>query len=141
MSLLKGHARKLIPKHIGPYKTIRNFGNNSYELDLPDHLKQWGIHPVFHSSLLRIHVPNDDQLFPEQQEMQVADFGESEPEWLVERILSHYRSRLDALLKVKWMSGDTTWLSYPEVTHLTALQEYLELVETDDIWNLLQGKG
>ena len=44
----------------------------------------WCIHPVFHSSLLRIHVPNDDQLFLGWQEMQVANFGESEPEWLVE---------------------------------------------------------
>ena len=77
MSLPKGHTRKLIPKYIGPYKIIRNFGNNSYELDLPDCLKQWGMHPVFHSSLLRIHVPNDDQLFLRQQEMQVADFKET----------------------------------------------------------------
>ena len=84
MSLPKGHTRKLIPKYIGPYKIIRNFGDNSYELDLPDCLKQWGMHPVFHSSLLRIHVPNDDQLFLRQQEMQMADFRESEPEWLVE---------------------------------------------------------
>ena len=141
MSLPKGHARKLIPKYIGPYKIVRDFGNNSFELDLPARLKQRGIHPVFHSSLLRIHVPNDDRLFPGRQETQVADFGETEPEWSVERILSHYGSSTDALFEVKWASGNITWLAYPEVSHLSALSEYLELVETDEIRNLSRGNG
>ena len=141
MSLPKGHAWKLIPKYIGPYKIVRDFSNNSFELDLPAHLKQWRIHPVFHSFLLHIHVPNDDRLFPGQQETQVADFGETKPEWSVEWILSHYRSGMDALLKVKWASGDVTWLVYPEVSHLSVLSEYLELVETNEIRNLLRGNG
>lgn len=65
MSLPKGQARKLMPWYISPYKIIEDFRNNSFKLDLPARLRQWGIHPVFHSSLMRIHVPNDDRLFPE----------------------------------------------------------------------------
>ena len=64
ISLPKGQARKLAPQYIGPYKITEDYGNNSYKLDLPARLKQRGVHPVFHSSLLRIHVPNDDHLFP-----------------------------------------------------------------------------
>jgi hypothetical protein len=80
LSLPKGQARKLVPKFIGPYKLVRDFRNNSFELDLPPHLRQRGIHPVFHSSLLRVHIPNDDRLFPGRLETQVADFGEAELE-------------------------------------------------------------
>jgi hypothetical protein len=57
----KGLARKLIPKFIGPYSIIRDFGNGSFQLDLPANMKQRGVHDVFHSSLLRVHVPNDDR--------------------------------------------------------------------------------
>ena len=56
----KGLARKLIPKFIGPYKVLKDFKNQSFLIDLPAHLKQRGVHNVFHAALLRIHIPNDD---------------------------------------------------------------------------------
>ena len=64
INFAKGLARKLIPKYIGPYKIIKDFNNQSFQIELPSHLKQRGIHDVFHSSLLQIHTPNDDHLFP-----------------------------------------------------------------------------
>ena len=64
ISFPKGLARKLIPKYIGPYKILRDFNNQSFWIELPSHLKQRGVHDIFHASLLRIHEPNDDQLFP-----------------------------------------------------------------------------
>lgn len=70
----KNLARKFIPKFVGPYKILEDFKNNSYRLALPSRMKQRGIHDVFHSSLLRIHVPNDDRLFPGRMETQIADF-------------------------------------------------------------------
>lgn len=33
MSLPKVHAGKLIPKYIAPYRIVRDFGNNSFELN------------------------------------------------------------------------------------------------------------
>jgi hypothetical protein len=60
ISFPKGLARKLLPKYVGPYKIIQDYGNNSFRIDLPDHLKQQGVHPMFHSSLLQIHIPNDN---------------------------------------------------------------------------------
>lgn len=61
LNLPKGRARKLVPKYIGPYKikAIKSPGA-SYELELPRELQIRGIHPVFHASLLRPHVPSDD---------------------------------------------------------------------------------
>ena len=40
ISFAKGLARKLIPKFIGPYKILQDFGNSSFKLDLPAHLKR-----------------------------------------------------------------------------------------------------
>ncbi|KIJ60876.1 hypothetical protein HYDPIDRAFT_138640 [Hydnomerulius pinastri MD-312] len=114
MSLPKGTARKLVPKFIGPYRITKDYRNNSYLVDLPSRLKQRGIHPVFHSSLLRIHVPNDDRLFPGRLETQVADFGEIEPEWSVDKILSHHGKGVDAIFEIKWSTGDVTWLPYTQ---------------------------
>ena len=63
-SLPKGVAWKLTPKFIGPYRIIEDYHNNSYKIDLPSHLKQWEVLPVFHSSYLRIYMLNNNQLFP-----------------------------------------------------------------------------
>ena len=60
ITFTKGLACKLVPKYIGPYKIMQDFGNQSFRLKLPLRLKQWGVHNVFHASLLRIHHPNDD---------------------------------------------------------------------------------
>ena len=106
----KGLARKLLPKFVGPYRITKDFGNNSFKVDLPDCMKQRGIHDVFHSSHLRIYVPSDDRLFPGRLDNQVAEFEDQECEWAVDKIMSHKGSKSDALFEVRWKSGDPTWL-------------------------------
>ena len=64
ISLPKGYSCKLTPKFIGPYHVLQDFSNSSFRLELPSNLKQRGVHNVFHASLLQVHEPNDDQLFP-----------------------------------------------------------------------------
>jgi len=89
ISYPKGTSRKLVPKFIGPYRIMEDFGNNSYCIDLPDNLKQCGVHNIFHSSLLRVHVPNDDRLFPGRRDDQLEDLGGTNQEWAVNRIVRH----------------------------------------------------
>ena len=72
MNLPRQQVRKLVPKYIGPYRIIRNAGNKAFELELPLEMKNHNIHPVFHASLLRIHVPNNDRLFPGREVGQVT---------------------------------------------------------------------
>ena len=115
ISFKKGLARKLLPKFIGPYKIIRDYENNSFQMDLPAHLKRRGIHDVFHSSLLRIHIPNDDRLFPGRMDTQLSDDFDND-EWAVDRILSHHGSRTEATFEILWKSGDVTWLPYYQIT-------------------------
>lgn len=137
----KGLARKLIPKYIGPYRIIRDFGNHSFEIDLPAPLKQRGVHPTFHSSLLRIHHPNDDRLFPGRLESQLSVELDSEGEWAVDRIILHSGIGLDALFEVRWTAGDITWLPYEQVRHLEALNQYLLLLGVAHASQLSAGTG
>ncbi|KAJ7092369.1 hypothetical protein B0H15DRAFT_761095, partial [Mycena belliarum] len=98
----------------------------SFKLDLPSELKSRGIHPAFHSSLLRIHHPNDDRRFPGRQIPQITGFGEHTDEWEVDRVLSHAGKGSDSVFEIKWKSGDTAWFPYSEVSHLTMMAGYLE---------------
>ena len=80
MNLLRQQVRKLVPKYIGPYRIIRNTGNEAFELDLPLKIKNHNIHSVFHASLLRIHVLNNDRLFPRREVGQVTGLSNENQE-------------------------------------------------------------
>ncbi|KAF7761654.1 hypothetical protein Agabi119p4_9646 [Agaricus bisporus var. burnettii] len=124
ISLPKGLSRKLSPKFIRPYLIIEDFGNNSYRIKLPLDLRSRGVHDVFHSSLLRIHIPNDDRLFPGRSESQLMPVDESPgTEWTAEKIMSH------AVGQDMISAG------------LTILEQYLEALSVRDIANLPLGRG
>jgi hypothetical protein len=57
------------------------------------------VHDVFHSSLLKIHLPNDDRLFPGRQDSQLGHGPEIEEEWAVDKILSHHGTKGDIFFK------------------------------------------
>ena len=138
LRLPKGRARKLVPKYIGPYKILRDFGNGTYAIDIPSYLKRKGVHENFHASLLRIHIPNDDRLFPGRDLAQVVELPDlpTEEEWAVDSIIAHSGQGRSALFKVRWKAGDTTWLPYDKISHLAPLQSYLELVGVSDVNHL-----
>ena len=59
-----GKSRKLLPRWIGPFAITRQAGAVSFELALtPPYTR---LHPVFHASLLRPHVPSDAAQFPDR---------------------------------------------------------------------------
>ena len=141
ITFAKGLARKLIPKFIGPYKIIQDFNNQSFRLDLPAHLKKRGIHDVFHSSLLKIHHPNDDRLFPGRMDSQIGGGLDTGDEWAVETIRSHAGSGEGAIFEVVWKSGDITWMPFYQIKHVPALDTYLDLLGINDAINLPAGNG
>ncbi|TFK17108.1 hypothetical protein FA15DRAFT_551800, partial [Coprinopsis marcescibilis] len=98
----------------------------SYRVGLSDNLRKRGVHDVFHASLLRVHVPNDDRLFPGRLDNQIWETDEPEQEWAVERIESHVGAKENAVFKVIWKSGDSTWFPYHKISHLTVLDQYFE---------------
>src|SRR5271169_115610 len=137
----KGLARKLIPKYIGPYKLLDDFKNQSFRVDLPPHLKQRGVHDIFHSSLLRVHVPNDDRLFPGRMDTQLGVGPEYDNEWAVDKIIDHSGSKEESIFEILWKAGDISWLPYYQIQHLQALDAYLDLMGVETISKLPHGKG
>ena len=108
MNLPRQQVRKLVPKYIGPYRIIRNAGNEAFELELPLEMKNHNIHPVFHTLLLRIHVLNNDRLFPGREVGQVTGLSDENQEWTVDSIETHVGKGRTALFKVLWKLGDYT---------------------------------
>ena len=141
LSIPKGRARKLVPKYIGPFKILKVIvPGASFRLELPAELKQRGLHSVFHASLLRIHVPNDDRKFPGRTYEHVAGFGKPS-EWPVERILSHEGRGKRAIFEVLWKSGDKSWEMFSTIKALSALDRYLEVQGVQTTEELADGEG
>ncbi|KIM61076.1 hypothetical protein SCLCIDRAFT_123020, partial [Scleroderma citrinum Foug A] len=108
---------------------------NTFMLDLPAELKQRGIHPVFHTSLLCIHIPNDDRRFPGRQLQQLIGLGKVE-ELSVKCITDHHGKGNDLLFLVEYSNKDTIWLPHHEVSHLEVFSQYLEalnIMTTNDL--------
>lgn len=133
----------MIPKYVGPYLLLKDYGNFSFKVQLPTHMLRRGIHNVYHASLLRIHHPNDNRQFPGRLYSQiVADIEpEHENEWATDKIISHAGSRTDSIFEVLWHPGDKTWLTYDQVQDLNLLQPYLEAQGVSDIAELPSSKG
>jgi hypothetical protein len=126
ISLPKGMTRKLSPKFIGPYQIPEDFGNHSFRVKLLVSLTRRGVHDVFHALLLRIHVPNNDQLFPGHLDTQIFNLEDLDVKWMVEKILEHKKGGKSAMFKVLFKRGNTSWLPYDQLSHLIALEQYLE---------------
>ena len=141
ISFPKGLAKKLIPKYIGPYEIKDDYKNHSFEVELSKDLKSRGIRGVFHASLLRVHIPNDDRLFPGRLDTQLGTDETFSGEWAVDRILSHSGSGQNSVFEVKWAAGDVTWLPGDRISDLQALNAYLDLLGIEKISDLPKGDG
>ena len=142
MSFPKGLACKLIPKYMGPYRILEDFGNNSYRVEIPASMKQRGIHDVFYAALMRIHVPNDDHLFPGHLDSQIVPVDqEPEPEWAADKITHHVGTGESAMFQVLWKSGNETWVPYAQIHDLNLIEPYLEALGIGNLANLPYGSG
>lgn len=129
LNLPKHRARKLMPIYIGPYPIVKaNPDTSNYTLKLPIELEARNIHPTFHVSLLKPHIPNDDNRFPSRDVHVYYDFGYGdEAEQEVDEILAHQWDGRALRLLVKWSSGDSTWEPIKSCDKLRALDEYLSI--------------
>ena len=64
-----------------------------------------------------------------------------EPEWAIDKILSHSGFKEDSLFEVQWKAGDVTWLPYHQIEHLIALSAYFEAMGIEKIMDLSRGTG
>jgi hypothetical protein len=91
LSLPKGWVKKLRPKYIGPYKVLEaHHRASTVRLELPAVLVARHITPTFHTSLIKLHIPNNDERFPHHDVLKHYNFGqEAEEEWFIDEIIAH----------------------------------------------------
>ena len=129
ITIPKGRAQKLAPKYLGPFPITKVIKEGAtYQLELSDELTKRGVNRAFHASLLRPHVPNDDQRFPGRLPIQIPGFGEKPDEWIVDSIVSHHGKGQGSEFLIQWKAGDRMWATYREVAHLNALDRYCEVM-------------
>ena len=113
-------SAKLAPKRLGPYKILEKVGSTSYRLDIPD---SWKIHDVFHGSLLKTYVENEEH--GPNYTRPDAELVDEEEEYEVEVIIDSkidHRFRREEQLQylVKWKGypdSDNQWIPFQNLTH------------------------
>ena len=87
------------------------------------------VHPMFHTSLIWAHVPNDDGRFPHRDAKSYYNSGSADKhEWFIDKILGHQWVNQDKLeLQTHWTPGNVTWEPLVECKERKALDEYLDL--------------
>lgn len=135
LSLPKGRIKKLLPKYIGPFTVLKAVpATGNYKLQLTDDMVRRQIYPVFHVSLLRPFVENDEVAFPGREPTKYYDVGIPENhEWVVESILSHRWFNGALEFQVRWVLGDVTWETSENCSALQALDDYLALIDVTDV--------
>ena len=133
VSPLKGVMRfgkrgKLTPRYIGPFPIIKRIGATAYQLELPPDLQ--GVHPVFHVSMLRKYIPNDNHVIPQVPHgLEPTLTFEPRPIAILDRQVKRLRSKEVPSVKVLWDSHgceEETWeleasmrTKYPELFNET----------------------
>ncbi|KAF7785180.1 hypothetical protein Agabi119p4_1345 [Agaricus bisporus var. burnettii] len=117
-------TRKLDHKRYGPFEILKQIGDRSYKLKLPD---TWAIHNVFHTSLLtKVRDPEfDSQKKPTPPP---PDIINEEEEYEVEEIRGHRRRGRGIQFLVHWKgygNEDDSWIPQSSLENAEeALSEY-----------------
>src|SRR6266436_3986086 len=106
---LRHQKTKLAPKRYGPFKIVREVSPVAYQIKLP---VSWGIHDVFHASLLSSY--HENAVHRQNFSHPPPDLIGGEDEYEVEQIKNHRRHgrarRLQYLVKWKgYPESDNTW--------------------------------
>ena len=106
---LRHQKTKLAPKHYGPFTVTKEISPVAYQIKLPT---SWGIHNVFHASLLSPY--HETPAFGPNFSHPPPDLIGGEEEYEVERILNHRRHGRSRRLQyfIKWKGypeSDNTW--------------------------------
>ena len=106
-----GKKGKLIPRYIGPYKILRRVGKVAYELDLPNDLAT--VHPVFHVSILRRFIGDENTIVPLQDFTIKENLSYEEvPVEILDRQVKRLRNKKIASVKILWRNQyveSATW--------------------------------
>src|SRR5712672_2476426 len=109
-------SRKLSPKRYGPFEVVAKMSHVAYQISLPE---TWGIHDVFHASLLTPYKETDEHgtNFLEPP----PELIEGEEEWEVEQILGkrHFGRGKKLQYLVRWKGyspAHDQWVDKSDIT-------------------------
>ena len=106
-----GKKCKLCPRYIGPYRVLRRMAKVAYELDLPNELVM--VHPVFHVSMLRKFIGDENTIVPLQDVTIEENLSYEElPVEILDRQVKRLRNKEIASVKVLWRNQyveSATW--------------------------------
>lgn len=103
---------KLAFKFFGPFTVLEKIGSAAYSLALPDHSL---VHPVFHVSQLKAHVPANIPVFSVLPQPVVLDAADVVPEEILDRRLVKKGNAAQVQVLIKWTSlpaDHATWEDY-----------------------------
>lgn len=103
---------KLAFKFFGPFEILEKIGQSAYRLQLPDSSL---IHPVFHVSQLKAHVPDHTPVFTSLPHPVVLDAADVWPEEILDRRLVKKGNAAHVQVLIKWSSlpaHQATWEDY-----------------------------
>ncbi|KAM6582370.1 hypothetical protein CsatB_009372 [Cannabis sativa] len=109
ISPIKGVRRfrkkgKLSPRYICPFEILERIGQVAYRLALPPAL--FGVHNVFHISMLRTYVPDPTHVLSyDDNELQTHLSYNEQPIKILDRKEKVLRNKTIPLVKVLWKSS------------------------------------
>ena len=111
-------SKSLSMKNAGPWKIIRNIANKAYELDIPQHMKDAGLTPVFHPWKLHLAPSNPfpGQILEPGPPVLVSsdDEDEAHEEWEVLEVVDSRKTKKYGIqYKATYMGNWDEWNSNP----------------------------
>ena len=118
---------KLQPKWSGPFIVTQYWPNqDNIQLELP---ADWKIYNIFHTSLIKPYIENDDQRFPSRKNTRPPPVPEADPQediYEVEAIRNHKTIRGYPYYLVKWTGWPESDNSWVRESHMAGATELIE---------------
>ena len=118
---------KFKPRFVGPFEVTRKFGDNTFELDLPNQQGWNRIWPRFHVSLLKPYFQTDEAKFPHRtREIMKPEVIGGEEEWEVQEIKNCKTKNGKWYYLVKWQGFDQEYNTWEPESNLKNAKEMLD---------------
>ncbi|XP_073309923.1 uncharacterized protein [Primulina huaijiensis] len=119
-----GMKGKLALRYVGPYEILQLIGTLAYRLALPPSL--YGIHDVFHVSMLRKYEPDPSHVLDISEVQLDPDVSYVErPVCILDRSERKLRSKLIPMVKVQWEHRGVEGATWETERHMRELYPYL----------------
>lgn len=106
---------KLSFKYFGPFQILSRIGSAAYKLNMPESA---AVHPVFHVSQLKTHVPNNTPVYSQLPSAAFAEGVSPEPEVILDRRLVQKGAAAVVQVLIKWVGLPAEMSSWEDYTVL-----------------------